>query len=615
MSDIKISVVVHVYNAAKFLPRCLDSILGQDYQNLEVICVNDGSQDESLSILHIYAQKDSRVKVISQFNQGAAAARNKGLKNVTGEYVSFIDADDYISQGLYSSFVQAIEHDRVDIFMFNGLVNKKNNFFTEKNFYHPVSEYQNVTYRDFFGIFYGNSSVCNKIFKFSFLKENKIAFLNNCCFEDVDFWFKSLIRANLVKVSFKPYYHYMYDNNASITKNFGLNAFSLFDVFASIMNSVQKQGLEDFFQDAVFQYQYEKIAETLFLLKPEFQEKFYAKAKDFLEKRVADLKGEKYKNLLNYGICRNIFANDFIDFKNSTLLFREKFNYLAEKPKNLRFSVIVPVYNVEAYLEICLKSLINQTFQDFEIICVNDGSTDKSGDILKYHASKDARIKIINQENKGLGAARNVGVAQAQGEYLVFVDSDDWLRTDALEVLDKQLQEKPVEVCIFGYSNFFDNQKFNLPISFLSNLKNKQFSHVWDYMFVNVTAWGKVYKRDFWQKNDISFAEKMFFEDNIANVKVFSLAESVDICWYDFYYYRIRENSITQKFSEQKVNDLFKSLDDMYFFMKKQKFYDSIKLNFITFLQNCFNFHSSKIPMEEKESFLAKKEEFLKKVF
>ena len=134
-------------------------------------------------------------------------------------------------------------------------------------------------------------------------------------------------------------------------------------------------------------------------------------------------------------------------------------------------------------------------------------------------------------------------------------------------------------------------------------------------MFVNVTAWGKVYKRDFWQKNDISFAEKMFFEDNIANVKVFSLAESVDICWHDFYYYRIRENSITQKFSEQKVNDLFKSLDDMYFFMKKQKFYDSIKLNFITFLQNCFNFHSSKIPPEEKEAFLAKKEEFLKKVF
>ena len=554
------------------------------------------------------------MKVISQSNQGIAGARNAGLKNITGEYVSFIDADDFIYQELYSSFAQAVQKDKVDIFMFNGVVNGSDSFFTPNNFYKPISEYQNVTYKDFYGVFYGNSSVCNKIFKTSFLKKHNMLFEDSCC-EDIGFWFKGLILAKNIKVSFRQFYNYMFDNTGSVTKHFGQNAFNLFDMFDAMLKTAKEAGVDIFFQDALFQYQYEKAIETMFLMLPEYQEQFFFKAKEFLQNRIKQLKGESYKNLLNFGNCYNLIHNDFIDFKNSTLLFREKFNYLAEKPKKLRFSVIVPVYNVEAYLETCLKSLINQTFQDFEIICVNDGSTDKSGDILNYHAAKDARIKVINQENKGLGAARNVGVAQVQGEYLVFVDSDDWLRTDALEVLDKQLQEKPVEVCIFGYSNFFDNQKFNLPISFLSNLKNKQFSHVWDYMFVNVTAWGKVYKRDFWQKNDISFAEKMFFEDNIANVKVFSLAESVDICWHDFYYYRIRENSITQKFSEQKVNDLFKSLDDMYFFMKKQKFYDSIKLNFITFLQNCFNFHSSKIPPEEKEAFLAKKEEFLKKVF
>ena len=150
MENIKISVVVPVYNAAKYLPRCLDSVLTQDYSNLEIICVNDGSTDESLSVLQVYAQKDERVKVLSQFNQGAAAARNKGIKNASGDYISFIDADDFVAQGLYSYLVQNLQNDLVDIFMFNGVVNNKGGFFSEKNFceFQKFSLFDS-TFRDF----------------------------------------------------------------------------------------------------------------------------------------------------------------------------------------------------------------------------------------------------------------------------------------------------------------------------------------------------------------------------------------------------------------------------------------------------------------------------------
>ena len=102
---------------------------------------------------------------------------------------------------------------------------------------------------------------------------------------------------------------------------------------------------------------------------------------------------------------------------------------------NCRVSVIVPVYNVEKYLKQCLDSLINQTLEDIEIICVNDGSTDSSLNILEEYQNKDNRIKIISQENKGVSAARNLGLKNAKGEYLLFIYADDWVELNALEEL------------------------------------------------------------------------------------------------------------------------------------------------------------------------------------
>lgn len=618
MNDIKISIIIPVYNAAKFLPRCLDSILSQDYPNLEVVCVNDGSQDESLSILHIYAQKDARVKVFSQFNQGAAAARNKGLKQASGDYVSFIDADDFISQGLYHYFVSAVKDDLVDIFMFNGLVNNSMPFFSEKNFYHPTKELQNVNYKDFYGIFFGNSSVCNKIFKNSLLKHNKISFIKGSCFEDVDFWFKSLIVAQKIKVSFKNFYHYCFDNNNSVTKTLGRNAYGVFDMFLSLKNAAQKQGLEDFFQDALFQYQYEKIIETLGIMKPEFQEKFFYKAQEYLKNQIIKLKGNSYKKLLDIGVCYNLLLNDFVDFKNTTLLFKAPFEYRNEKPEKVKFSVIVPIYNVERYLGVCLKSLINQTFADFEIICVNDGSTDRSLQILDYFAKKDKRIKIINQENKGLGAARNVGVSLAEGEYLVFVDSDDWLRTDALEILSLKINESFSDVYLFGYNKFDEINNICIHMQIFDQIrKNISINQmeILDFMFVSVTAWGKIYNRKFWLKNKLNFAENVFFEDTLTNSKVFYFLEKMDICWDNLYYYRLSQDSITRKmFTEQKIQDLFDAFNKTFQFLVEKQIYNRVKNLFINYSSNCLNYYLQQIPDDKKAKYKTDVLAFYKKI-
>ena len=116
-----------------------------------------------------------------------------------------------------------------------------------------------------------------------------------------------------------------------------------------------------------------------------------------------------------------------------------------------QISVVVPVYNVEKYLRECLDSLANQTFEDFEVICVNDGSDDSSLSILEEYASEDERFKIVSQENKGLSGARNTGMNYIKGRYLLFLDSDDWLELNALELLYNHANALNSEMVIFPY--------------------------------------------------------------------------------------------------------------------------------------------------------------------
>ena len=119
-----------------------------------------------------------------------------------------------------------------------------------------------------------------------------------------------------------------------------------------------------------------------------------------------------------------------------------------------KVSVIIPVYNTEKYLRECLDSVINQTLKEIEIICVDDGSTDSSLEILKEYANKDNRFTIITQQNLHAGVARNAGLAVAKGEYVSFLDSDDWFELKILEETTKILKETDSELCCCKYRNF-----------------------------------------------------------------------------------------------------------------------------------------------------------------
>ena len=135
-----------------------------------------------------------------------------------------------------------------------------------------------------------------------------------------------------------------------------------------------------------------------------------------------------------------------------------------------QISVVLPVYNVEEYLRQCLDSLANQTFEDFEVICVNDGSGDSSLSILEEYASEDERFKIISQENKGLSGARNTGMDYIKGKYTIFVDSDDWLELNALEKLYNKITALDSDILMYKF-RFFNQDSEQYSESVFTNLE------------------------------------------------------------------------------------------------------------------------------------------------
>lgn len=220
--------------------------------------------------------------------------------------------------------------------------------------------------------------------------------------------------------------------------------------------------------------------------------------------------------------------------------------------------MIIPIYNTASYLKECIDSVLNQSFKDIEVICVNDGSNDASLDILNSYKSKDDRVKIISQENKGLAAARNVAVRQARGKYVLFLDSDDYLEKDALIEVYDLAESKSLDLVMFKIINFdnetYETSKFPyFEMNFLKKTVDGEvftWRHVQKYLFnISVTCPGKFFRMDLIR--NLRFPEGLIFEDNVFFMEVIFKAKR--IYFYDkyLYYRRLRNDSITNSYYDK----------------------------------------------------------------
>src|SRR3954471_21747388 len=223
-----------------------------------------------------------------------------------------------------------------------------------------------------------------------------------------------------------------------------------------------------------------------------------------------------------------------------------------------RISVVVPIYNVEPYLEECLGSLAGQTFRDMEVVMVDDGSKDNSPAIAERFAARDGRFKLVTQPNGGLGKARNTGVAAASGELLAFVDSDDYLAPNAYELLLGALDETGSD---FATGNVRRLQSQGArQVAFLAQAfaKTRLATHVTEYrpLIADRLAANKLFRRSFWDQQGRTFPEGVLNEDIPVILPAHFAARSVDVISDPIYYWRIRDGeqlSITQRRLEPRA--------------------------------------------------------------
>lgn len=208
-------------------------------------------------------------------------------------------------------------------------------------------------------------------------------------------------------------------------------------------------------------------------------------------------------------------------------------------------SIILPVYNVEKYLSECLETIIGQTYKRIEIIVVDDGSTDSCPKICDKYAKKDKRIKVIHQENKGLSGARNCGIEQANGKYITFVDSDDFISKDYISDLLFELKKNECDISACGTINVDENgNELNIEVSSKNiQLLGEEQIKALLMSKLSTTAWGKLYKIELFK--NIRYPIRKYNEDTFTTYKVLDLSQKTIVINKPLYYYRKVQNSIT----------------------------------------------------------------------
>jgi len=239
-------------------------------------------------------------------------------------------------------------------------------------------------------------------------------------------------------------------------------------------------------------------------------------------------------------------------------------------------SLIIPVYNLEKYLEKALRSVEDQTFKDVEVIIVDDGSTDNSVKIIEKFCKKNSNFKLIIQKNNGPGAARNTGISICTGRYIAFMDGDDYLEPKFLEILYNAAIKYQADVVCCNFSMYFPKQdlKISLPFNSLPGVytKTQALKKLILDIGTHYFVWNKLSKREIFLDNNLKF-ENMYFEDISTSPKIFYHANKIVLLGDSLYNYVWREKSILHSINTEKINDFIKSIGIMREFFESEGAY------------------------------------------
>ena len=595
----RISIIIPIYNVNKYLRECLDSIINQTLKTIEIICINDGSTDNSLEIIKEYIY-DNRIIIINKNNSGYGDSMNQGLNIASGEYIGIVESDDFIDINMFENLYKITKKGDIDIIRSNFYLywekNKKEalNFKILKNLYNKNFKILKNLYNKIFNpmefqnIFLVQPSIWAGIYKKLFLIKHDIKFLTTpgASYQDTSFFYKTLYKANKIFCTKKAFYYYRQTNSNSSVNNNTLNKV----IFAHIeLNEIEKFIKKDIklYNKNQRYFNTKKITTLLWNLNRVDKKKQYNKI----------LYKEIYEILKSDNYIHEQFNNFEINFlnhlkNNGEEITSEIFLY-SPKEKNPQISVIIPIYNCEKYIKECLSSLIKQTFKNFEIICVNDGSNDDTLKILKKFETKDERIIIFNQNNSGPGIARNIGMKKSKGKYLIFLDSDDIFKKTMLEELYIKIKENDSDVVICNSQNFEKKKwwkKFYEKNYMISNniIKQKTFSSLdIEKDFFNLFIWwpwDKLFKRKYIENLGIEYqnlksSEDLFFvAASVIAAKKISYLDKILIN------HRIGIKNSVSNSRQKSWDNFYYALKELKRFIKEKGLYKRFKQDFINYV-------------------------------
>lgn len=554
-----VSVIVPVYNAAAYLGRCLASLQAQTLPNIEVICVNDGSTDCSLELLENAKSEMPNLVILSQENAGQGAARNAAMRVAHGKYLGFVDADDWVEPGMFEAMANALEtFPEADIAKCGtlcawdyeetpqakeGLLK----YFQEDRpeGCHRISAEDLTT-----------GGPWDKLFRRSLIETNGIRFPEGVKNEDEAFCFFALCRATHYVCLHTTYYHYIKNASGTMavqerTANQNAKLPDTFAIFNLMLDFLSKEdripmygriiksivGASCRFENTPLREKVQEI--SAFLLTKAHVHRY----SDFILPKYKAWCLQRIPELLNHIPEEPPELQDLTQYlPHAQCSSNKQHENVSSSSPDVTF--IVPVYNVEGYLSRCLESLRAQTLETIEILCIDDGSLDESPLILDEYRVRDSRIRVIHKENTGVSDTRNLGIREARGKYIAFVDGDDWMAASMAKETFLIAEHTRLEMCHFDYECFDYKTEKKLDHYWTLTHHLSALSHgVFTFgecknLEINAGACQWLWSRDFLLKHNLQFPSLKLGEDFVFVMQALSKLRRGYVIHKPYYHYR-----------------------------------------------------------------------------
>ena len=590
MEHVKISIIIPVFNKENYLKECLDSVIKQKLTDTEIIAINDGSTDDSLGILKQYETHDKRIKVVDQDNIGVGLTRNKGIHMATGEFVAFMDPDDwYPDENVLLDLYNGAKKFNVKICggSFSSYINGRlRERYPEINRQYEFDADKLMLYSDY-QFDYGYHRF---IYDRKMLVDNNICFPDYQRFQDPPFFVRAMVQANQFYAMSRSVYSY---REGYQTLNWTSRKTS--DLLKGLIDNLKLSREQRLTWLHYLTYSrldsdgYNQIFST-------FIEEGNQEVIDLLfeANRLIDTAMiQQYSGT----IPKTVVLNPIIHLASHSTQSTDEEITGDRQIRYPKVSIIIPVYNVANYIAECLNSITSQDYEEVEIICVDDGSTDHSVAVIRQIMESEKRIKLIQKRNGGLSSARNVGVQNATGEYLWFVDSDDIISKRSIEKLYREASSEQLDVLYFDATAFYESSQLESkqnvyksyyirdhrynsvrsgPVLLSKMLQNKDYRSSACLQFI---------RREFYNASKLSFYEGIIHEDNLFTLIAILEAKRVKHVNKSFYIRRVREDSImTKDEDERNLKGYFTTYFEALHYLKQKKYASDIESALINLL-------------------------------